>query len=93
MNPKEVQEKIKKLGLKSGRMGGTGSMRMKAKKRRRPKKEEVVEKEPSPQELNDQTHNYEEEIHDLESFDVSTLDQEIQHLESQLEEIVPTITI
>ena len=81
MNPKEVHEKIKKLGLKSGRIGGTGTMRMKTKKRRKPKKEpEIVE-------VNT------EEIPDIESFDTSSFDQEIANLESQLEEIVPTVTI
>lgn len=91
MNPKEVQEKIKKLGLKSGRIGGTGSMRMKAKKRRRIKKNEEEIKPEINQEL--ETHNNEDEIPNLESFDVSTIDQEIKHLESQLEEIAPTVTI
>jgi hypothetical protein len=31
---KELQERIKKLGLKSSRIGGFGSMRMKLKKKR-----------------------------------------------------------
>jgi hypothetical protein len=35
---KELQERIKKLGLKSSRIGGSGSMRLKLKKKR-PKRE------------------------------------------------------
>jgi hypothetical protein len=31
---KELQERIKKLGLKSSRIGGSGSMRLKLKKKR-----------------------------------------------------------
>jgi hypothetical protein len=35
---KELRERIKKLGLKSSRIGGSGSMRLKLKKKR-PKRE------------------------------------------------------
>jgi hypothetical protein len=38
---KELQERIKKLGLKSSRIGGSGSMRLKLKKKR-PKRDNNV---------------------------------------------------
>lgn len=69
---KELEEKLKKLGLKSARIGGTGTMRMKAKKRRRKDKTLKPEEEKEPQ---------------LEKMNMESLDQDIQNLETQLKEI------
>lgn len=76
MDHKELQDRIKKLGLKSGKRGGTGNMRMRA-KRKRPKKPELDIK---PEE------NTQVQENDLQNLDIDTLDQEIENLELQLEE-------
>ena len=83
MDQKTIQERIKKLGLKSARIGGTGSMRMRAKKRRRKPKEEE-EEPPQVEEI-----NVEDDIPQVvENFEMNmeSLDQEIENLEQQLEQ-------
>ena len=92
---KDLKDKLKKLGLKSSRIGGTGSMRMKA-KRRRPKKQEDVE-EPYTQELNQQVEQVSNVQQPLDSDDdipeltigedFKMLDNDIQTLEEQLKDL------
>ena len=89
-----LKAKLKQLGLKSSRMGGTGSMRMKAKRRRPKKVEEVEEPVPDLEQMSVppplESIVEEENGDDLDipvDVDFECLDQEIQNLENQLEEI------
>jgi len=88
---KDLQDKLKKLGLKSSRIGGTGTMRMKA-KHRRLKKQQV--EEPHIQESNQQDqipnvqHPNDSDIPELtmnEEFEI--LDNDIQNLEQELKDL------
>lgn len=72
---KNIKERLKILGIKSSRIGGTGSMRMKA-KRKKPQKKLIEE---INQNLEPDNININQEIENL--------DEEIENLESKLEEL------
>lgn len=66
-----LKERIKQLGIKSSRIGGTGSMRMKAKKKRKQPKEYIEEIQKTSEEnentLDEDIVNLEQQLNEIKN--------------------------